>query len=131
MVALRGLHAAYPPAAGRWPLCDPEVYAHWVTVSGDWAVDWTWRQFDPAAAWPAVLPVDALAGAWLETEAWACETCPELVGDRRHLELAPPALHREHRAIARATGGAGPFPDPRHDHTAPLAAMCLCAAQAA
>ena len=99
-----------------------------MTVSGDAAVDWTWRQFEPGAAWPARLPVEALAAGWQEVAVWACEDCAELVADRRHQELAPAGMHAEHRALARATGGAGPFPDPRHDRTAPLEPLCSCAA---
>jgi hypothetical protein len=120
--------SAFPAAAGRWPLCDPRGYTHWVTVSGDCAVDWTWRQFEPDAPWPVVVPVDALLAGWHEASLWACEDCPELVADRRHQELAPAAMFAEHHAIARATGGAGPFPDPRHDHTAALEPLCSCAA---
>ena len=128
MLALRGSRRAFPSAAGRWPGCDPEGYSHWVTVTGDRCVDWTWRQFEPSAAWPLVLPVGALAAGWDEVAVWACETCPELVADRRHLALAPAGMHAEHRALAYATGGAGPFPDPRHDDTLPLVPLCVCAA---
>jgi len=130
LLAMRGSRAAFPSAAGRWPLCEPESYTHWVTVSGDWAVDWTWRQFDPASAWPAVLPAEVAAGAWLESAVWACDRCPELVGHPRHQDLAPLAMAGEHLAIARTTAGAGPFPDPRHDHTPALVALCACAPQA-
>ena len=128
MVALRGSRVAFPSAAGRWPLCEPGGYSHWVTVSGDWAVDWTWRQFEPSAAWPVVLPVDTVVAAWDEHVAWACDACPELVADPLHQELAPAGMHAAHRAIARATRGAGPFPDPRHDGTAALTPLCACAA---
>ena len=128
---MRGSRAAFPAAAGRWPLCEPESYTHWVTVSGDWAVDWTWRQFDPASAWPAVLPAELAAAAWLESAVWACDRCPELVGDPRHQDLAPLAMAAEHLAVARATAGTGPFPDPRHDDTPALVALCACAAHAA
>ncbi len=127
LLAMRGRRGAFPSAAGRWPGCDPDDYAHWVTFSGDVYVDWTWRQFEAGAAWPVVLPVDALAEGWREVGVWACEACPELVADPLHLELTPAALHAEHRALALATGGAGPFPDPRHDTTPPLAPMCSCA----
>ncbi len=101
MLVLRGSRVAFPSAAGRWPDCDPEDYAHWVTFSGELCVDWTWRQFEPGADWPAVLPVDALAGAWRDVRVWACEDCPELVADPRHLELAPADLHP---SIARSPG---------------------------
>jgi hypothetical protein len=131
MLVLRGSRDAYPSAAGRWPDCDPEGYAHWVTISGGLCVDWTWRQFEPRADWPVVLPVGALAGAWRDVRVWACEACPDLVADSRHLALAHADLHRGHRSLARATGGAGPFPDPRHDADAvPLSPMCSCAAGA-
>jgi hypothetical protein len=129
LLALRGSRAAFPSAAGRWPVCEPDAYAHWVTLSGDWAVDWTWRQFDPTAGWPVVLPVEQVIAGWLEHRVWACERCPELVADRRHQDLAPVAMAARHLAIARDSAGAGPFPDPRHDHTAALAVMCACAAQ--
>lgn len=128
LLRLAGSRTAFPAAAGRWPLCDPRGFAHWVTVSGDAAVDWTWRQFESGAAWPLVVPVEALAAGWEDASIWACEDCAELVADRRHQELAPSGMHAEHRAIARTTGGAGPFPDPRHDRTAPLEPLCSCAA---
>ena len=131
LLALRGSRAAFPGAAGRWPHCDLSGYAHWVTASGGWAVDWTLRQFDPAAGWPVVTPVAVLADGWDAVEVWACERCPDLVADPRHQVLAPPALHAEHRALAEATDGAGPFPDPRHDRTAPLVPMCRCGERAA
>ena len=131
LLAMRGSRAAFPSAAGRWPGCDPEGYSHWVTFSGDRCVDWTWRQFEPGAAWPVVLTVDSLADRWQELAVWACEQCPDLVADRRHLALAPAGMHAEHRALARATGGAGPFPDPRHDDTAPHVPMCGCVAAVA
>ena len=100
-----------------------------MTVSGDTAVDWTWRQFEPGAAWPRRrCPSTRSPRAGARPAVWACEDCPELVADRRHRELAPAGMHAEHRAIARATGGAGPFPDPRHDRTAPLEPLCSCAA---
>ena len=126
LLAMRGSRAAFPSAAGRWPGCDPEDYSHWVTFSGEHCVDWTWRQFDREAAWPIVLPVDALTGAWHEVRVWACATCPDLVADPLHQALAPADMHAEHRALARATGGAGPFPDPRHDTTPALVPMCSC-----
>ena len=128
ILVARGSRVAFPTAAGRWPDCDPEDYAHWVTFTGDHCVDWTRRQFQPDADWPAVLPVDALGGAWRDVTVWACENCPELVADPLHRELAPAGMHAEHRAIARATRGAGPFPDPRHDGRAALAPLCACAA---
>ena len=126
ILALRGSRIAFPDAAGRWPLCDPDGHPHWVTVTAAWTVDWTRRQFDAGAAWPHVVPLDALLPEWREAGVWACERCPELVADRRHRELAPAGLAAEHRAIARETGGAGPFPDPRHDATEPLRPLCRC-----
>ena len=128
LLRVAGSRSGFPAAAGRWPHCDPGTYAHWVTVSGDVTVDWTWRQFEPGAAWPVVAPVDTIGAGWREVSVWACEDCRELVADRRHEELAPAAMHARHRAIARATGGAGPFPDPRHDRTAALEPLCSCAA---
>jgi hypothetical protein len=127
ILVMRGSRGAFPSAAGRWPGCDREGYAHWVTFSGDRCVDWTWRQFEPGASWPVVAPVAALADVWHEVAVWACEECPDLVADRRHLALAPAEMHAEHRALARATGGAGPFPDPRHDTSSALVPLCCCA----
>jgi hypothetical protein len=126
LLALRGSRSAFPAAAGRWPFCDPGAHAHWVTASAGWAVDWTFRQFDPGSAWPSVVPVAALADRWREVELWACEGCADLLADPRHGELTPAGLHAQHAALARATAGAGPFPDPRHDDTAPLAPLCRC-----
>jgi hypothetical protein len=112
--------------AGRWPFTDPAATRHWTIRIGDWSVDWTARQFRSRAAWPEVLHVDALAASWALVEDWACARCTELVADPRHMDLAPAGLEREHHAIARATGGLGPFPDPRHDMTPPLVTMCAC-----
>ena len=127
LLAMRGSRGAFPSAAGRWPGCDPEDYAHWVTFSGEHCVDWTWRQFDREAAWPVVLPVDALAGAWHEVRVWACETCPELVADPLHQALTP----------AGCTPSIARWPSPRAGRarsrtratttTPPLAPMCSCA----
>ena len=127
MLVLRGSRTAFPAAAGRWPACDPAGYAHWVTLSGDVCVDWTWRQFEPGAAWPLVSSVAALAEAWVDVRVWACDRCPELVADPRHLGLTPAGLHAEHRALAEESGGAGPYPDPRHPEDAgPLVPLCSC-----
>jgi hypothetical protein len=43
-----------------------------------------------------------------------------------HRELAPSSLEQEHRAVARATSGRGPFPDPRHDGTPDPKSLCTC-----
>ena len=114
-----------PLGRGPLALCDPEGHAHWVVFSGDCCVDWTWRQFEPV---PGGRPLRCLstrwAERWREVTVWACESLPRVrrrpSATRRR---APIGLHAEHRAIAHATGGAGPFPDPRHDHTPPLAPM--------
>jgi len=129
MLALLGSRRAFPDAAGRWPLCAPAAYPHWVTVSRGWAVDWTRRQFEPGAAWPAIVPESEIAEAWDDVRVWACERCPDLVADRRHAELAPAGMHLEHRRLARETAGMGPFPDPRHDVDGPLRPLCVHAGQ--
>ena len=85
------------------------------------------RQFRPRAAWPQVEHVEILATRWRLVEDWVCPTCPELVADARHMELTPAGLGREHSALARASGGRGPFPDPRHDDTPALTLLCACA----
>jgi hypothetical protein len=113
--------------AGRWPYTDPAETQHWTVRVGDWSVDWTARQFRPAAGWPQVRHVGTLAARWRLVEEWACPECAELVADARHMEMTPAGLGREHRAIARATGGRGPFPDPRHDDTPALVPICACA----
>lgn len=125
LLHLRGLRGELPPgAAGRWPHCDPAAFEHWTTAVGDESVDWTGRQFDPAAAAPSVVPVARLAERWDEVQTWACEHCERLVDDPVHADLAPPPMAAEHAAIARRTGGAGPFPDPRHVDSAPLRRIC-------
>jgi hypothetical protein len=111
-------------AAGRWPACDPSTFQHWTTLVGDAAVDWTARQFDPAAPVPTVAPAAELTEGWNEAEVWACEHCDRLVDDDAHADMAPAGLDTEHAALARATAGTGPFPDPRHDTTAPLTRIC-------
>jgi hypothetical protein len=116
----------FPEAAGRWTFCDPAVTQHWTVRVGDWSVDWTARQFRPSARWPEVERVDALAARWGLVEDWACHRCADLVADARHLGLTPAGLEREHRAIAQASGGLGPFPDPRHDDSPALTIMCAC-----
>jgi hypothetical protein len=113
--------------AGRWPFTDPALTEHWTVRVGAWSIDWTARQFRPRAAWPQVDHVDALAGQWMLVEDWACAACPELVADARHMEMTPAGLGRAHRALARASGGRGPFPDPRHDDSPALTPMCACA----
>ena len=114
MIALRGSRAAFPSAAGRWP----RLRARGLHALGDLqrrpGVDWTLAPVRPGRPWPVVLPVEVVAAGWRESEVWACATCPDLLADRRHGDLAPPAMHAEHLAIARATGGAGlPGPAPR------------------
>jgi hypothetical protein len=126
LLRMAGSAQPFAAASGRWPFCDPAVFAHWTVSVGGASVDWSARQFDPAAAWPQVLPVAELASRWREVEPWACERCPELVADRRHVELAPVWLAERHRALASATAGRGPFADPRHDGTAVLVPMCAC-----
>jgi hypothetical protein len=119
----------FPAGVGRWPFCDPTLARHWVVRAGDWTIDWTARQFDALARWPAVDPIDALAARWRLVEDWACPRCPDLVTDHRHLELAPIGLDREHGALARASSGCGPFGDPRHDDTPALVRLCGCSCE--
>jgi hypothetical protein len=126
LLHLAGSRTELRGRVGRWPVCDPAGVEHWTIWSGPWSIDWTARQFRRDAPWPLVEPIEALAVRWRTVEVWACERCPEVLGDERHAALAPAALHREHRAIARASGGVGPFPDPRHDGTTPLVRLCLC-----
>ena len=113
--------------SGRWPLSDPAATRHWTVRVGDWSVDWTARQFRPRAAWPQVDRVERLAASWRLVEDWACPRCPVLVTDARHMELTPAGLGRRHRALARVSDGIGPYPDPRHDDSPPLALICACA----
>jgi len=127
LLHLAGSLEAFPEGAGRWPLCDPADTQHWTVRAGDWSIDWTARQFRAQAQWPEVLRVEALVTRWRLVEDWACHRCPDLVAHLRHLELTPAGLDREHRALARASGGRGPFPDPRHDDTPALLKLCACA----
>jgi hypothetical protein len=124
-----GSRMAFPGGSGRWPFFDPARIRHWSVGVGPWSIDWTARQFRPDFGWPEVMPSEALARRWSATDVWACRRCSRLVADPRHRELAPDGLEREHREIARATAGRGPFPDPRHDGTPPLVTLCACGAQ--
>ena len=124
MLHLTGSRVAFPAAAGRWPLCDPLGFEHWVVSAEDWSIDWTARQFAPDATWPKFVVVDALRAMWLRVDVWACAACDPRPADARHCELARPGLEREHRLIAMQTGGAGPFGDPRHDDAQPLRKAC-------
>jgi len=126
LMHLAGSLEPFPQAAGRWPFCDPADIQHWTVGVGDWSVDWTARQFRARARWPEVERVDALAARWRLVEVWACDSCPQLVADQRHLELTPAGLEREHRALAQASSGRGPFGDPRHDDTPALVKLCAC-----
>ena len=127
LLRFTGSREPFPAGAGRWPLCDPSDIRHWTVRAGPWSIDWTARQFDAQAGWPALESVESVAARWQLAEDWACERCPELVADARHRDLAPVRLERAHRELARATGGRGPFDDPRHDGGAGLAALCACA----
>jgi hypothetical protein len=124
LLHLAGSRATFPYAAGRWPWYDPADAPHWTVRVGDWSIDWTARQFRPEAALPEILPVAALPARWLLVEDWACPRCDPLIADPRHMELTPPGLGRRHRAVARTSGGRGPFPDPRHEGTPPLTLLC-------
>jgi hypothetical protein len=128
LLHLAGSLEPSPRGAGRWPDCDPADTEHWTVRVGDWSIDWTARQFRPHAQCPEVKRVDALWARWRLVEDWACHRCPDLVTDPRHLALTPAGLEREHRALARASGGRGPFPDPRHDDTPALVKLCACSA---
>jgi hypothetical protein len=127
LLHMAGSAQRFGRGAGRWPFTDPAETEHWTVRVGDWSIDWTARQFRPRAAWPQVDHVGALTTRWRLVEDWVCPTCPELVADARHMELTPAGLGREHRALARACGGRGPFPDPRHDDTPALVVLCACA----
>jgi hypothetical protein len=127
LLHMAGSLEPFPRGAGRWPFCDPADTQHWTVRVGEWSVDWTARQFRPRARRPQVDRVEALVTRWRLVEDWACPRCTELVADPRHLELAPAGLGREHRALARASGGRGPFPDARHDDTPALVLPCACA----
>jgi hypothetical protein len=126
LLHLAGSLEPAPRGAGRWPFCDPADTEHWTVRVDGWSVDWTARQFRRRAPWPNVERVDALAAQWRLVEDWACRRCPDLVADPRHLELTPAGLDREHRSVARASSGRGPFRDPRHDGTPPLVKLCAC-----
>jgi hypothetical protein len=126
-----GSRTRFPEGAGRWPFYDGLAIRHWTVRVGPWSIDWTARQFRPRTDWPEVKRVDALATEWSKTEVWACHRCPDLVPHPLHRELAPVTLEREHREIAHATRGLGPFLDPRHEGTPPLVTLCACAAPVA
>lgn len=126
LMHLTGSRREFGSGAGRWPYYDHARLQHWTVRAGDWSIDWTARQFEHRAAWPVVERVETLAQFWRHVEEWACPRCPRLVSDDRHLALAPATLHRRHRALARASGGLGPFPDPRHDGTTALVRLCAC-----
>ena len=123
---LTGSRKPFPEGAGRWPFYDRATVQHWTVRVEDWSIDWTARQFAPSAPWPRVERVEDMPASWVRVEDWACRRCRRLVIDARHLELTPAGLDREHRAIAQATGGRGPFRDPRHDDTPPLLKLCDC-----
>ena len=93
---------------------------------GDWSIDWTARQFRGQAPWPEVVRGDPLMARWRQVDDWAGHRCPELVADPRHSEPTPAGLEREHRALARASSGRGPFADPRHDEAPALVKLCAC-----
>jgi len=127
LLRFSGSLTPFPQGSGRWPFHDPLEIRHWTVRVGPWSIDWTARQFWPEADWPELRRVDSLSERWSLTELWACHRCPELVAHPRHRELAPIGLARAHREVARATGGHGPFEDPRHDGTPSLLApLCAC-----
>jgi hypothetical protein len=126
VIRLSGSRARFPEGSGRWPFYDPREIRHWTVCVGAWSIDWTARQFRPRADSPDVRRVDSLVAGWRLIEDWACPRCPELVAHPAHRELAPIRLESEHRNIARATRGRGPFGDPRHDDTPGLAVLCAC-----
>ena len=121
-----GSREPFPEAAGRWPYCDLQEISHWTVRAGDWSIDWTARQFQAQADWPDVRHVDSMAARWQRVQGWACDRCQEFVADPRHRELTPSRLDVTHRELALATGGRGPFADPRHDATTALVALCSC-----
>lgn len=120
---LVGSRKPLPDAVGRWALCDPATAQHWAVRVGRWTVDWTARQFSPQADFPCVKSRRRLEREWLLIDKWACAGCIT-TADERHLALASPALYEEHYSAATSTAGAGPFPDSRHDLTAPLLKTC-------
>jgi hypothetical protein len=126
LLHLSGSRGSLGAGAGRWPFYAPAQVEHWTVRAGPWSIDWTARQFYRRASWPAVDLADSLATRWLRVDDWACHRCPQLVSDERHQALAPPTLHREHRILAHASDGRGPFRDPRHDDSAPLIRLCAC-----
>jgi hypothetical protein len=126
LLRFSGSLTEFPQGSGRWPFHDPLEISHWTVRVGPWSIDWTARQFRPQSDWPAVERVDSLSGRWSLSELWACHRCPELVAHPSHRELAPAGMERAHREVARATGGRGPFADPRHDGTPALAPLCAC-----
>jgi hypothetical protein len=127
LLQLTGSLVSLGAGAGRWPFCDPARVRHWTVRVGPWSIDWTARQLRRGAPWPLVERVDALPARWRVVDDWACHRCPEPLADERHVALAPAGLHREHRALARASGGLGPFFDPRHpEGTAALVSLCAC-----
>ena len=126
LMRFSGSRERFPEASGRWPFCDPDTIGHWTMRVGPWSIDWSARQFSPDADWPAVKRIDSLTADWSQVHVWACRRCPELVVHPLHRELAPSSLEQEHRAVARATSGRGPFPDPRHDGTPDPKSLCTC-----
>jgi hypothetical protein len=126
LLRLAASRAPFPHASGRWSSCDPRELSHWTVSAGSWSIDWSARQFEPEADWPDVRRVDSLADRWEVAAVWACDRCPELVADPRHIEFSPRDLERAHRAVGLATGGRGPFPDRRHDSTPGLVSPCSC-----
>jgi hypothetical protein len=132
LLVLTGPVADMTAAAGRWPYLNPSTASHWVVQVGDVIIDWTARQFDPAAELPYLSPAATAGERWGVVEHWACESCAMLVADERHVELTATGLELAHRLVAERTGGAGPFSDRRHDQTRPLERVCahVCGEQA-
>ena len=126
MLRHTGSVCRFPQGAGRWPFVDERTIRHWTVHAGAWSVDWTARQFRPDADLPEVEHVESLSERWSLTEVWACERCSELLTHPLHRELTPAWLEQAHLEVARATGGAGPFADPRHDATGELLLLCAC-----
>ena len=126
LLCLAGSREPFPEGSGRWPFFDSRAIRHWTVRAGDWSIDWSARQFSPRADWPDVRHVDSLAAHWELVEDWACPRCAELVEHPLHRAASPDGLERAHRELSRATRGAGPFADPRHDLTPALVARCAC-----